>query len=80
MDDLDDDGALVRILTSERGIWLAAKTTIMAKGGDPLEAGIYAAQVADDLMTKGNMPGARLWQRVQDRISDCDDLGLAPTL
>ena len=70
MEHLDDDGALMRIPADERGIWLQARCTIKACGGNALEAEVYAAQVADDLMAKGDMAGRRLWQRVKDRIRE----------
>ena len=54
-------------MTSNLDIWRAAQATIQQYGD---EAGIHAAQRADELMAAGDMEGQAVWHRIEDAIDE----------
>ena len=48
-------------MISEREIWLAARAMILRYGSN---AGIEAAERADDALEHGDMEGCALWKRI----------------
>ncbi len=54
-------------MTDELDIWRAAQATIQVYGDD---AGLHAAQRADELMAAGDMEGRRVWQRIERAIDE----------
>ncbi len=56
-------------MLSELEIWCAAHATVARYGDD---AGLHAAQRADELMAEGDMDGRAVWHRIERAI---DELG-----
>ena len=57
------------VMLSELEIWCAAHATVSRYGDD---AGLHAAQRADELMAAGDMDGRAVWHRIERAI---DELG-----
>ena len=55
------------VILSDLEIYHAAQATIKRYGD---EAGIHAAQRADELMAEGDMEGRRVWHRIGDAIDE----------
>ena len=54
-------------MLSDLEIYRAAQATIQQYGD---EAGIHAAQRADELMAEGDMEGRRVWHRIEEAIDE----------
>ncbi len=54
-------------MTWNLDIWRAAQATISRYGN---EAGIHAAQRADELMAEGDMDGRAVWHRIARSINE----------
>ena len=54
-------------MTSNLDIWRAAQATIKRYGD---EAGVHAAQRADELMAEGDMDGRAVWHRIERAIAE----------
>ncbi len=54
-------------MLSDLEIYRAAHATISRYGDD---AGLHAAQRADELMAAGDMEGRRVWQRIEEAIDE----------
>ncbi len=56
-----------RPVLSDLEIWRAAQATIQVYGD---EAGIHAAQRADELLAAGDMEGRAVWHRIERAIDE----------